>query len=538
MANGLLDYIQDFDINKALGVQYGLPKGMLSPEIESQMGVGGTVTGIGNVIEGIQQGAGTPENIFRFLTGQKAGRQNVIDTAAKNYLSQLNIAKLQGDIAQDPYKLSKLKFEVEQAPYQLEDIKNKAFDSSIRSQAIKLKLKQLQDSGDVNSLVQFSENPTEYFKAEREADPRFRKQTAFTVAEENIAKSMGLDPKNPKSWTQTQQDAFTYIITRPNQESINNLRTEERKEQLNNPNYTPSNEMSNMEALNAYRKGNLSLSNVKQTEAFTETSTNKSPYRKNKLNDNTYVDWFGNEYNQQQWDDLGIEFQNANKTHLDQKQQFEKQNLAEKEAKGSGQEQRYLFTTISEANKVIRELLNDPQAIKDMQSMGGKFLQNIRAGKYGITSNPQDAANLLSLIQNKQFIQEIQTMRTNNETGGAVGNVSDKEVQLFINAAAALQNTSSPKALYKQLTDLHKKGEKILESEATKYKRFYGKNYYDNFELQKWLDETLNHDFLNYEDAIKAQGQFQYDTKKTNESGISRASSLVKKHKEMRQGNQ
>jgi len=56
--------------------------------------------------------------------------------------------------------------------------------------------------------------------------------------------------------------------------------------------------------------------------------------------------------------------------------------------------------------------------------------------------------------------------------------------------------------------------------------------------LQKWLDETLNHDFLNYEDAIKAQGQSAYDTKKATQSGISRASSLVKKHKEMRQENQ
>lgn len=538
MANGLLDYIEDFDINKALGVQYGLPKGMLSPEIESQMGVGGTVTGIGNVIEGMQQGASTPENIFRFITGQKAGRQNVINTATQNYLNQLNIAKLQGDIAQDPYKLANLKFQVEQAPYQLEETKNKAFDSSIRAQSIKLKLKQLQDSGDIESLIQFSENPTEYFKAEREADPRFRKQNAFTTAEENIAKSMGLDVRNQKNWNKSQQDAFTYIITRPNQESINKLRVEEKKEQLNNPNYIPSNEMSNIEALNAYRKGNLNLSNVKETEAFKETSTNKSPYRSNKLNDNTYVDWFGKEYNEQEWADLGIEFQNANRTHLDQKQQFEKQNLAEKDAKGAGQEQRYLFTTISEANKVIRELLNDPQAVKDMQSVGGKFLQNVRAGKYGITSNPQDAANLLSLIQNKQFIQEIQTMRANNETGGAVGNVSDKEVQLFINAAAALQNTSSPKALYKQLTDLHKKGEKILESEATKYKRFYGKDYYNNFELQRWLDETLGHEFMSYEDALKLQGQTQYDTKKATQSGISRASELVQRHKEMRQGNQ
>mgnify|MGYP007073103042 FL=1 len=145
MANGLLDYIENFDINKGLGVQYGLPKGMLSPEIESQMSVGGTLTGVGNVIEGIQSGAGVPENIFRFLSGQKTGRQGVANTATQNYLNQLNIAKMQGDIAQDPFKLAKLKFEVEKAPFEVGEMQNKFYQSSFKTQGIKRELKKLED---------------------------------------------------------------------------------------------------------------------------------------------------------------------------------------------------------------------------------------------------------------------------------------------------------------------------------------------------------------------------------------------------------
>jgi hypothetical protein len=125
---------------------------MLSPEIESQMNVGGTLGGIGNVIEGIQSGAGVPENIFRFLSGQKTGRQGVANTATQNYLNQLNIAKLQGDIAQDPYKLAKIKFEVDKAPFELGEIQNKFYQSSFKTQGIKKEFKKLEDEGKIEEL--------------------------------------------------------------------------------------------------------------------------------------------------------------------------------------------------------------------------------------------------------------------------------------------------------------------------------------------------------------------------------------------------
>ena len=522
MANGLLDYIGNFDINKALGVQYSLPQNLLSPNIGTQLGVGGTITGVGNVIKGINEGAGTPESIYNFLAGQKAGRQNVIDTATKNYINQLNIAKTQQDLAKspleilklrqetdmNPYKQAKLMFEVEAGPYNVQKAKDEAFKTSSFSRAIREEINDLIKSGNEDLIPALEGDPAGYFKDKRAGDARFRGLEKVSIEQENIAKTMGLNLANQDTWTPAQQKAFTYIITRPNQQSINELRKAEKMEKLKNPNYQISDEMSMQEALSAYMKDNLNVPNafsITGKGGNVQAQNNQSPYRKNKLDNGNYVDYFGKEYTEQEWNDLGLEFQNANKTHLTQEQQYEKESKAEKEAQGSGQEQRYLFTTISEANRVIRELLNDPQAIKDMQSMGGKFLQNVAAGKYGITSNPQDAANLLTLIQNKQFIQEIQNMRTNNQTGGAVGNVSDREVRMFINAAAALQGTSSPEALYKQLVDLHKKGENILKSESTKYKREYGKKYYELYELQGWLDTVEGHEFLPYKDAIKLQ---------------------------------
>ena len=121
----------------------------------------------------------------------------------------------------------------------------------------------------------------------------------------------------------------------------------------------------------------------------------------------------------------------------------------EKNGNDSGKAAAYIMDTVARSNKVIRRLMANPEAVKDMQSGMGRLMINVKAGKYGFKTDGQDAANLLSLIQNKEFIKQIQEMRNNNSTGGAVGNVSDREVQMFINAAAALQNTSSPQALYK-----------------------------------------------------------------------------------------
>lgn len=487
MANGLLDYIQDFDVNKALGVQYGLPKGMLSPEIESQMSVGGTLGGVSNVIEGMQQGASTPENIFRFLTGQRAGRQNVINTATQNYLNQLNIAKLQGDIAQDPYKLAKLQFEVEQAPYQLEDLKNKTFDSSIRSQSIKLKLKQLQDSGDVESLIQFSENPTEYFKAERGASSKFKQ---YTEGEKNAARLLGLDIRESDSWNEQQVSNYDAIISAPSQEQAAKLNAEALAKHKADPNrvpyvYTPSRN----EVIAQIRKQNKGVTTVSSdgTEkivepTFTRVEKQSLPVGQFEPTKDYPEGGFkgsdGRLYKPEDWNKLGLEKQNLLLRDVTRDEYVQQDKLLTENMRTDEQSAQYGFRNVERTNKAIERVLDNPEKfMKLFDTAGGRLpikLNQATGAFFATESEAQDIANLLNTIKGQQFTNEIQLMRNNNKTGGAVGNVSDREVSMFQNMAANLDYSGTPEELWYQLNLLYGQGNKMVGIYADNFNKYYG----------------------------------------------------------------
>lgn len=528
MANGLLDYIQDFDINKALGVQYGLPKGMLSPEIESQMSVGGTLGGVGNVIEGMQQGAGTPENIFRFFTGQKTGRQNVIDTASKNYLNQLNIAKLQGDIAQDPYKLSKLKFEVEQAPYQLEEIKNKAFDSSIRSQAIKLKLKQLQDAGDIESLVQFSESPTEFFKAERAASSKFKQ---YTEGEKNAARLLGLDIRESDSWNQQQVSNYDAIISSPSVEEAAKLNAEALAKHKADPNrvpyvYTPSRN----EVIAQIRKQNkgTTVSQVNGQPVVTQPN-----YTPNEL-DNLPVGQFaptqkykeggfkgadGKIYSMEDYNKLGIEKQNLLSRDVTREEYVKEDKILTDQMRIDKQTAQYGNYNAERTSKYIEKILDNPEKFKKLFDAGGrlrvKFNEATKSFVSELGGEGQDIVNLLNTIKGQQFTNEIQLMRNNNKTGGAVGNVSDREVSMFQDMAANLNYSGSADQLWSELNALYNQGHKMNDMYLQNFNDFYGEAEAKRYKINN-LKLNKKEYSQSFEESLAKQKRGQFDEKMGN----------------------
>jgi len=468
MANGLLDYIQDFDINKALGVQYGLPKGMLSPEIESQMGVGGTVTGIGNVIEGIQQGAGTPENIFRFLTGQKAGRQNVIDTAAKNYLSQLNIAKLQGDIAQDPYKLAKLKFEVEKAPYEIGELQNKFYQSSFKTQSIKDEFKKLQDEGRTDELNTLMANPDKYFELKQSTD--INKMT-YSQPELSAARILNLDVRNRKNWNEQDEINYNAIISAPSVEEAAKINREAMAAHKNDPNrvpyvYTPSRN----EIISQIRKQNKGTTTVvdngmqKVVEpSFTQTEKASLPIGEfaptKEYPEGGFKGSDGRLYKPEDWNKLGLEKQNLLLRDVNRNEYVEQDKLLTENMRTDEQSAQYGFRNVERTNKAIERVLDNPE----------KFMK-----LFATESEAQDIANLLNTIKGQQFTNEIQLMRNNNKTGGAVGNVSDREVSMFQNMAANLDYSGTPEELWYQLNLLYGQGNKMVGIYADNFNKYYG----------------------------------------------------------------
>ena len=502
MANGLLDYIENFDINKGLGVQYGLPKGMLSPEIESQMSVGGTLGGVGNVIEGIQSGAGVPENIFRFLSGQKTGRQGVANTATQNYLNQLNIAKLQGDIAQDPYKLAKIKFEVDKAPFELGEIQNKFYQSSFKTQGIKKEFKKLEDEGKFEELNTLAANPDEYFKVKQSKDIN---KLDYTQPELSAARILNLDVRDRKNWNETDELNYNAIISAPNVQEAARLNAEARARSQEDPNrvpyvYTPSRndviaqirkEPKSTNAPQASQQPNQQTNVAEPNYAPSDVSNlpigQFAPTAKYKEGGVKGSD--GKIYPTETFNKLGIEKQNLllrdvkrSEYVIEEKQLFD--NI--RTDKGSAQ---YANYNAGRTAQYIEKILDNPEKFtKLFSTFGGRLpiTLNKATGNFIATeSAAQDIANLLNTIKGQQFTNEIQLMRANNKTGGAVGNVSDREVSMFQNMAANLDYSGSPEQLWSELNSLYNQGQRMNNMYVDNFRDYYGEEEFNRYKMDK-----------------------------------------------------
>lgn len=529
MANGLLDYIENFDINKKLGVQYGLPKGMLSPEIESQMNVGGTLGGIGNVIEGIQSGAGVPENIFRFLSGQKTGRQGVANTATQNYLNQLNIAKLQGDIAQDPFKLAKLKFEVEKAPFEIGEVRNKFYQSSFKTQSIKKEFQELEEQGKTEELNTLLGNPEKYFEFKQSKDIN---KLDYTQPELSAARILNLDVRDRKNWSQTDELNYDAIISAPNVEEAARLNAEARARSQEDPNrvpyvYTPSRNDVIAQIRKNSKSTNVPQANQQPNQQTNVAEPNYAPSDVSNLPIGQFAPTAkykeggvkgsdGKIYSTETFNKLGIEKQNLllrdvkrSEYVIEEKQLFD--NI--RTDKGSAQ---YANYNAGRTAQYIEKVLDNPEKFtKLFSTFGGRLpiTLNKATGNFIATeSGAQDIANLLNTIKGQQFTNEIQLMRANNKTGGAVGNVSDREVSMFQNMAANLDYSGTPEQLWSELNSLYNQGQRMNNMYVDNFRDYYGEEEFNRYKMDKLKLTPKAYNPL-LQEALTAQKESKFKSK-------------------------
>ena len=133
----------------------------------------------------------------------------------------------------------------------------------------------------------------------------------------------------------------------------------------------------------------------------------------------------------------------------------------------------YSLDNISQQKKAAEELLNNPQYIKALTSKGllGGYATEKLANTPG---NPTyDANNLLKNLQTRAFVTEIQRMRNASPTGGAVGSVSEKEMEGLSNIGAALKLGMSEKELTKQLRMYVNNADRALKTIPNEYSRTY-----------------------------------------------------------------
>ena len=99
------------------------------------------------------------------------------------------------------------------------------------------------------------------------------------------------------------------------------------------------------------------------------------------------------------------------------------------------------------------------------------------AGRSFVPSLLADSANFdadLSTVQNKIFIDALQTMRDLSKTGGAVGNVSDKEGDRLANSMRSLTQVQSPKNMRRNLALLARDFNESMDRIAGAYFEQYG----------------------------------------------------------------
>ena len=145
----------------------------------------------------------------------------------------------------------------------------------------------------------------------------------------------------------------------------------------------------------------------------------------------------------------------------------------------------------------IEKILDNPSALKKLFTTEGRLRVKINEmtdsffAEFG--GDAQDVKNFIETLKAKQFTVGIQKMRTNNPTGGAVGNVSDKEVAMFQSMEEFLDISGSGKNMYVALKDLYNKTKETQQEFEELYRKDYGEDAYFETNLS-----SITHKYKNF----------------------------------------
>lgn len=135
----------------------------------------------------------------------------------------------------------------------------------------------------------------------------------------------------------------------------------------------------------------------------------------------------------------------------------------------------YTLTNIIDARNVAKSLLDNPAYLDALTS---RTAQLYAKSPVGITldQNTYTANEILNNLQGRSFISEIQAMRANSPTGGAVGNVAVAEMTTLSNIGAALKLGMNRAELVKQLQSYVDRSDRALKTIPNQYSKVYGYN--------------------------------------------------------------
>ena len=576
MADSLLDFDYNTIIDKALGTTNQPFKGLINdPNYESSL-LADTLLGAGLGYTGsLYKNKTIGEKLLSTATGAKAARTKAINDYVQNILKQqqysknvldmtlnrgkiakqpLELLQLQGKLEQQPYDLIKSRFEAEAAPYKTGQERNKFHESSLFMQGVKDEIKMLEDKGDFDAVNFIKAAPKEYFKKLSERDYRTQ---PMPDGYNSAAKSIGLDPNNRANWSQQDWVDLDTLVKAPDSQTAQQTNLATQQANVEDPRGIP---LQRIVSRDEHRQQIINRRNREKTMPKDYTNTggvttsdgivnvseekNAKEFANDAVFDSTNLEYYvpsqkelrqavikkgtnkkfpegavftptGINYTEDEWNNMGSAFKFALRPTRKPKVARDLEIKTLENAENAGNQKSYLFTQVDRRQQVVKEILSKPQFLKDLASVGGRFITNLDLGKYGFTSDVQDIKNLFDLVKNQSFVAEIQDMRANNQTGGAVGNVSDREVAMFQSIAAALQNSGSAEFMYTQLSNLYNNSTEVLRRNKRVYTDLYGESYATKFGLNEFNVDDYGQ-VPNYQDALKQVGFEAFsDRKKT-----------------------
>lgn len=457
MADSLLDI--NFDIDKFLGTTNQPLSGLITdPNYKSSLNVD-TLLGAGLGYTGsLYKDKTIPEKLLATAVGAKAAREKGISDAVKKLLqtqdytkNMLDITKTKGDILKQPYDLQSAR------------------------------VKSVLDTSKLDGIQRFVKTLPPMKAAELALDPdSYFSNNKITEEERMLYQALGIQDRFniPKD----KAGMVTYFNQLPDQKDVDAHNAEENRKAQNDPLYKP----------NYLNNGKLDF--IKRLAVTNGTPLNKQLSQQD-VPEGQVRTSNGKLMSLEEFDKLPLRVQEYLDPDLDIDSFRErKEKVLDARVKDKGLT-RYGLTTTRDVSKNIEKILDDPEALNALFTTKGRFAVkfNEETKNWFAESGGKaaDVANFLNSLKSKQFTEQIQRMRANNPTGGAVGNVSDREVAMFQNMQEYLSIGGSRDKLYEALVDLYGKS-KILSEE---YKAVFIEDYGE----KQWSD-TLNNAMHTYKE--------------------------------------
>ena len=441
----------DIDLDKVLGTTVDPIGGLIGdPQAYStQKNLGTGLGAVSGYLGSLYKGYSPAQKIMGALSGAQAGRQGIIDRYTKGYMTQQDILKDTLGIRESQLKIPQMQ-------------------QNIELDALKLRKARAEDQALMNYIANSSPedqnllalNPSEWAKSRINIDTNTRAQLA----------SLGI--KDPFNMSPQEADRFNQYNTLLDQNEADRINADERQRAFDNAGYVPKYVMGKNDYIRQLQEGET---NYVDKRVSTPSGQNvKSQNVKNGV-----IIGINNErFTPEQYDALPTSLKVLHDPAIGNRKAKEEayaKIMYENKPKDINSIQ-YALKIGNRQREKIQYLLSRKDLFEKAFTPEGKLIsKDLISEKLGFSSDAQDFWNLLNTIKTGEFAANISDMRVASPTGGAVGQVSNLEVDKFENQRASLKKGNSKEVIYRELYNLDQMLEQYNGQLLDAFDRDYGK---------------------------------------------------------------